>query len=84
MTRLLAQLAERRARYPKDLGSSPTFSTKHITCLSPVVGGLRVAMADLIRSDRFQPRRGRTRQPSQRLLGIALIVINDDNYINKS
>ena len=25
------------------------------------------AVADLIRSDRFQPRRGRTRQPSQRL-----------------
>ena len=37
-TGLVAQLAERRAWYPKVLGSNPTFSTKHITCLSPAVG----------------------------------------------
>jgi hypothetical protein len=36
-----ARSAERRAWYPKVLGSIPTFSTKHITCLSPAVGGLK-------------------------------------------
>ncbi len=40
-TGLLAQLAERRAWYHNVLGSNPTFSTKHITCLSPAVGGLK-------------------------------------------
>ena len=40
-TGLVAQLAERRAWYPKVLGSNPTFSTKNITCLSPAVGGLK-------------------------------------------
>ena len=30
-----------RARYHKVLGSSPTFSTKHYTCLSSAVGGLK-------------------------------------------
>ena len=36
----VAPLAERRTLYPKVLGSNTTFSTKHITCLSPAVGGL--------------------------------------------
>ncbi len=40
-TGLVAQLAEHRAWYPKVLGSIPTFSTKHVTCLSPAVGGLK-------------------------------------------
>ncbi len=40
-TGLVAQLAERRAWYPKVLGSIQTFSTKHVTCLSPAVGGLK-------------------------------------------
>ena len=40
-TGLVAQLAERTAWYPKVLGSIPTFSTKHVTCLSPAVGGLK-------------------------------------------
>ncbi len=38
-TGLVAQLAECRAWYSKVLGSIPTFSTKHVTCLSPAVGG---------------------------------------------
>ena len=40
-TRFLAQLAERRARYPRVLGSNPTFSIMHITCLSTAVGCLK-------------------------------------------
>ena len=45
-TGLLAQLAERRAerraaQYRKVLGSSQTFYTKHITCLSPAIGCLK-------------------------------------------
>jgi hypothetical protein len=35
------ELAEHRAWYPELLGSIPTFSTKHITCLSPAIGGLK-------------------------------------------
>jgi predicted AlkP superfamily pyrophosphatase or phosphodiesterase len=44
-TRHLAQLAERKARYPKVLGSNPSFSTPHITtvitCVLPAVGGMK-------------------------------------------
>jgi hypothetical protein len=40
-TGLVAQLAERRAWYPKVLGSITTFSTKYVTCLSPAVGDLK-------------------------------------------
>jgi hypothetical protein len=40
-TGLVAQMAESRACYPKVLGSIPTFSLKHVTCLSPAVGGLK-------------------------------------------
>jgi hypothetical protein len=37
-------LAKRRAWYPKVLGSIPTFSTKHVTCLSPAVGGFEIKL----------------------------------------
>ena len=37
ITRLEAQLAEFRAWYPKVL----PFSTEHVTCLKPAVGGLK-------------------------------------------
>ena len=40
-TGLVAQFVKRRAWYPKVLVLIPTFSTKHVTCLSPAVGGLK-------------------------------------------